>query len=332
MSESFTSNPSTFGKEIEIIRQRFFIDYTSTSDKYFSEEYTIRCLTVNLKGIDNIFLKSPKLLPNLKIFDSDGTQLALITNKLTKALLNTLIKNSTEQNVIGELSKLRQQMSAQEIFLLWIKLPSNRKLMPKEARVITLEYDSPKEDSDKKDKVLEFHSAPYEVFYTIQHPEDYEFDKEEFEIYENDGTKLKNKQNSWKKESKKEDPFYYNENKSSVSIRVNPNIADSIKFIYSFKVKQSVTALPVLTLSLLILASVVLFMSNYNLYTDNCSLLQICFDFSIFQSNQAQIGIGIIGGSLIIPNLIKNPRNSKYTKVYLYCTCGDSHNWYVCLK
>ena len=56
-------------------------------------------------------------------------------------------------------------MSAQEIFLLWIKLPSNRKLMPKEARVITLEYDSPKEDSDKKDKVLEFH-LPLSRFFT----------------------------------------------------------------------------------------------------------------------------------------------------------------------
>ncbi len=307
MSESSTSNPSTFGKEIEIIRQRYFVDYSSTSEKYFSEEYTIRCLTINEKGIDNIFLKSPKLLPNLRIFDSDGTQLALITNKLTKALLNTLIRHSTEQNVIDELTILRQQMSAQEIFLLWIKLPSDRKLMPKEARVITLEYDAPKEDSDEEEKILEFHSAPYEVFYTIKHPEDYEFNKEEFEIYENDGTKLKDKQKSWKRESKKGDPFYFNENKNSVSIRVNPNTIDSFKFIYSFKVKQSVTALPILTLSLLIGASILLLLSNSELYTQNCQHIQACFNFTIFQQSQAEIGIGIVGASLFAPNLIKNP-------------------------
>lgn len=312
MSESITSNPSTFGREIEIIRQRFFIDYTSSSDKYFSEEYTIRCLTVNEKGIDNIFLKSPRLLPNLKIFDSDGTQLALITNNLTKALINTLIKHSSDQNVIDELTQIRQQMSNREIFLLWIKLPANRKFMPKEARVITLEYDADRKDSEEENKILEFHSAPYEVFYSIRHPEEYEFNKQEFEIYEKDGAVLKNKQQSWKVESQKGDPFIFNNNKNSVSIRVSPNITDSFKFIYSFKVKQSITALPILSLYLLIGASILLLLSNFGWYTNNCNFIQACFNFEIFQNKQAEIGMGIIGTSLILPNLINNSeiRNS----------------------
>ena len=307
MSNPVTSNPSTFGKEIEIIRQRFFIDYTTSTHKYYTEEYTLRCLTVNPNGIDNIFLKSPKLLPNLKIYDSNGTQLALITNKLSKALINNLLKHSSPVEVIEELTNLLQQMGNQEVFLLWIKLPADRRLMPKEARVITLEYDAKLEDIENKEQILEFHSAPYEVFYTIRLPNDYEFDKEEFEIFEQDGTILKNPEQTWRKKLQKGDPFYFNENKGSVSIRIYPNIVDSIRFIYSFKIKRSLTTLPFFTLYLLIGASIVLLISNINWYTDNCHLIQACLAPKIFQNNQAEIGIGIIGASLIVPNLIQNP-------------------------
>jgi hypothetical protein len=301
-----TSNPSTFGKEIQIIRQRFFIDYTSKSNKYYSEEYTIRCLTVNEKGIDNVFIRSPKLLPNLKIYDSDGTQLALITNRLSKALINNLLKHSKNTEANAELTDLLHDMDEQRVFLLWIKLPADRRLMPKEARTITLEYDTPREELEEKDQFLEFHSAPYEVFYTIRIPEDYEFGKEEIEIYDYDGTTLKDRHKTWKKKPQRGDPFYFNENHGSVSIRISPNTNDSIRFIYSFKAKKNITALPQIVLCLLIGASIVLVLSNLNYYLANCGKYQLCFNIGLFAEKQAEIGIGIIGASLIVPNLIHN--------------------------
>lgn len=303
---TLTSNPSTFGKEVEIIRQRFFIDYTSKSHKrYYSEEYTVRCLTNNKNGIDNIFIRSPKLLPNLKIYDSDGTQLGLVTNRLSRALINNLLRNTQSSEVITELNTLLTDMAERRVFLLWIKLPANRRLMPKEVRVITLEYDAPIENFEKKDQVLEFHSSPYEVFYTINIPEDYEIDKEEFEIYESDGTTLKDSQKSWKT-PQRDAPFYFNENRGSISIRVNPNTPDLIKFIYSFKPKKNITALPQGVLFLLIGASIVLVLSNLNYYLANCGAYDLCFFVPLFAQKQAEIAIGIIGGSLIVPNLIHN--------------------------
>lgn len=59
-------------KEIMILRQRFIVDYTSNSEKRLREEFTFKCITDIEKGIDNIFIRSPKFLPNLKIYDFDG--------------------------------------------------------------------------------------------------------------------------------------------------------------------------------------------------------------------------------------------------------------------
>ena len=202
-------------------------------------------------------------------------------------------------------------ISNQQIFLLWIKLPADRRLMQKEARVITLEYDLPKQETDKKEKILEFHSAQYEVFYTITKPDEYDFDNMDFEIFETDGIKLKNPKQTWKKKAEKGDPFYFNENQQSVSIRVNPNVDVFIRFTYSFKAKRSVVTLPTLSLYLLIGASIVLLLANFDYYATNCHQIQACMP-SLFKDKQAEIGIGIVGGSLIIPSLINNPdiRNS----------------------
>ena len=71
------------GTEIEILRERFFIDHISSDTRKLEREFTLISRTDNEAGVDNIFIKVSKLLPNLKIFDSDGTDLPLITNKYT---------------------------------------------------------------------------------------------------------------------------------------------------------------------------------------------------------------------------------------------------------
>jgi len=305
MNNSTTSNPMTFGKEIEIIRQRFFIDYTSNS-KFYSEEYTMMCKTVNEKGIDNIFIKSPKLLPNLKIYDYDGAELALVINKLTKALITNLIKHTETGKTKDELEKLLKDMVEQKIFLLWIKLPSAKRFQRNECRVITLEYDAVKEDVSTNEQVLEFHSSPHEVFYVVKQPQDYEFDKEEIEIYEEDGTKLKDQRKKWDKKPRKGDAFYFNENRDSISIRISPNVTDQIKFTYSFKPTESVTYFPMFTLLILSAASILLFVSSQH-FVNICSQPKNCTELlTTIKTAHIEIAIGIILGALALPNLIKN--------------------------
>jgi hypothetical protein len=315
-----TPNPIMFGAEIEIIRQRFFIKHTSKFNRSYSEEYTLRCKTINEKGIDNIIIKSPKLLPNLKIYDSDGTELALVTNRLTTSLIKYLLKNTNNPPVEKELKQLLDDISEQKIFLLWIKLPSAKKFFKNEVRVIKLEYEASERDESERNNILEFHSAPHEVFYVISSPTDYEFDKKEIEIYEGDGTILKNQREGWEKQ--KGDPFYFNTNQDSISIRVSPSISDQIKFSYSFKASENITFIPIFTMLLLSITSVFLLLSlPYfqicpNLHLTDCSVV------NTIATNHVEIGIGIIIGSLAMPNLIQNQdiRHSlKYYFIFPVC-------------
>lgn len=264
------------------------------------------CQSVNKNGIDNIFIKSPKLLPNLKIYDHDGSELALATNKLTKALITNLLAHSTAQNVRNELQKLLDDMDNQRIFLLWIKLPSSKKFLPHEIRVITLEYDTSKEDISSKNYILEFHSAPHEVFYVIHPPKDYEFDRRDIEIYEQDGTKLIDQRKDWDKAPQKGDKFFYNEFQESVSIRISPNMMDQLKFIYSFKPSENITFFPFFTLLLLSVTSILLFLATQN-YFNICNTGSACDPaVAVIKNAHIEIAIGIILGALALPQLIHN--------------------------
>ena len=82
MSEDANSS-GIMGKEIEILRERFFIDHVTIDSRKLKRELTLISRTDNKKGVDNIFIKVTKFLPNLKIYDSDGTILPFITNKYT---------------------------------------------------------------------------------------------------------------------------------------------------------------------------------------------------------------------------------------------------------
>ena len=202
---SAPSSPGMFGSEIVIIRQRFFLDYTDESKKYFKEEFTLMCKTINENGIDNIFILSSKFFPNLKVFDSDGSQLALTSNRHTKALIENLLQHST-QEVQDELNHILDDMNNHCVYLLWIKLPHSKRFFKNETRVITLEYEATKDEASKKERVLEFHSAQYEVFYIITPPKDYKFSKKEIEYYHPETKKLKRKENNW--ENKEGNPVY----------------------------------------------------------------------------------------------------------------------------
>ena len=94
---------SIMGSEIEILRERFFIDHVTIDTKELEREFTLISRTDNVNGVDNVFITVSKLLPNLKIFDSDGTVLPLITNKYTVALIEQTISESEDETLISSL-------------------------------------------------------------------------------------------------------------------------------------------------------------------------------------------------------------------------------------
>src|SRR5690348_1072715 len=219
---SKTSSGVMLGTEIEIIRKRYFIDYTSKSEKHFADEYTLYCISDNEDGVDNILLKIPAVLPNLRIFDGDNEELPLITNTLLTALLRKNIRESTNKEVKERLEQILDDVDKRKYFVLWIKLPHNKKMKNGEAKIITLEYDAKQDELNVPMHIQELKSEPYEVFYVIKPPEDYEISKTNFLIYDSNGNTLKRHETKW--ESKKGDPIYYDDKHRIISVRVRPEI------------------------------------------------------------------------------------------------------------
>ena len=304
---SKTSSGVMLGTEIEIIRKRYFIDYTSKSEKHFADEYTLYCITENTEGegIDNIFLKIPAVLPNLRIFDGDGEELPLITNVMLDALIRKNIKDSTNEKEKTYLNQILEDVNKRKYFILWIKLPHNKKMRKGEAKVITLEYDAKQDELNVATHIQELKSEQYEVFYVIKPPEDYEISNTNFLIYDSEGNELKRHEKTW--ESKKGDPIYYDDKHRIISIRVKPKIEDEMIMTYSFVAHSSIVSMPNITLYFLIASSVFVFIINgiFAKTTIAC-FYSLCVELRDIHIKNVEISVGIIGASLIIAGLINN--------------------------
>lgn len=300
-----TSSANVMGTEIEIIRKRYFIDYTTKSEKHFADEYTLYCISDNKDGVDNIFLKIPKVLPNLRIFDGDGEELPLITNKLLVALLSKNIRDAKDVDLQNRLNTILTDINERNYYVLWIKLPSNKKIKKGEAKVITLEYDARPDELNLGMHIQELKSEKYEVFYIIKPPEDYEISDVNFLIYDSKGNTLKRHETKW--ENKKGEPIYFDPEHRNISIRIRPEITDEIAMSYTINAQKSIVRLPKITLYFLIASSIAVFITNgiFANVTESC-FYSLCLDLSDVHAENAEISVGIIGASLIIAGFINN--------------------------
>lgn len=306
------------GIEIEILRERFFIDHISTDTRKLEREFTLISRTDNKNGIDNIFIKVSKLLPNLKIFDSDGTLLPLITNNYTVALIKQTIDDSKDSEEIKSLTSLLQDMRDHKTFLLWIKLPHDKKFYPNDSRVITMKYDAIKE-SDSNTFDLEFLSeSDHEVFYIITPPKDHEFDKTKITIKESSG-KIFQKDYSAGWENKSGDPFYFNEYSDSITIRVNPKTKVKTTLNYSFTPAKKTKSFVKSILVILIVAPLVTILSKAcSPMNENCSWMPSIFDLDLISTKILEIDVAVMGAALIIAGLIHNLDVRDKFKVYFF--------------
>ncbi len=305
MSDNSNSS-NIIGTEIEILRERFFIDHVTIDSRKLKREFTLISRTDNEDGVDNIFIKVTKLLPNLKIYDSDGTKLPLITNKYTIALIEETLDESEDENIITSLTSLLEDIQEYRTFLLWIKLPHDKKFYPNDSRVITMEYDAEKENINTSFD-LEFLSvSDHEVFYIIIPPKDYEFDKKKITINDSSGEEFKKDYSKgWKNE--KGDTIYYNKYSDSIAIRVNPRSSAKTSMNYSFTPTKKTKSFVKGILSILIIAPLVTMLSKscYPM-NENCSWIPSIFDLDLISTKILEIDIAVMGAALIIAGLIHN--------------------------
>lgn len=312
------ANSGIMGKEIEILRERFFIDHVSIETRRLEREFTLISRTDNVNGVDNIFIKVSKLLPNLKIFDSDGTVLPLITNKYTVALMEQTINDSKDPEIIESVKSLLQDIREYKTFLLWIKLPHDKKFYPNDSRVITMKYDGEKENNSNSFDLEFLSESDHEVFYIITPPKDYEFDKKKITINDETGKTLqKDYSKGWKNE--KGDPFYFNEYSDSITIRVNPRTQGKTSMNYSFTPAKKTKSFVKGILSILILAPLVTMVSKtcYPM-NENCSWIPSIFDFDLISTKILEIDIAVMGAALVIAGLIHNLDVRDKFKIYFF--------------
>lgn len=299
---NLSTNSSVIGSEVEIVRQRFFIDYTTKTNAYFSEEYTFLCRANKYKKIENIILTTPVFLPNLKIYDYDGSLLPLANNELTKGLFEDALENSTDEDEKESVKKLLDDMKHNRIFVLWIKLPRLNPLFGQGMRVIRLEYDARKEEVKDGEIELQFRSeSPHDVFYIIKRPIDYDLTIKKITLVD-DGEKHVYNENLNNEGKKIINP---NENHDSISIYLKPNVKAQMSITYEFKPKKNIISFTRMILIFLAYVPSQLFIFHL------CSLNLTCNSYlpsniAHLLDKDVEIGVGVIGASIVIAGLINN--------------------------
>lgn len=286
---------------LEIVRQRIFMDHTAMSKTFINEEYTIRSLD---DGINNIMIEKDDFLPNLHVFDSDGTELPIIKTELTIALQRGQLAAETDSVHIERLQKYIHKLETRETHLLWIKLPKS--MNKNDVRVINLKYDAMKEPKPRRNMTIEYtKKLSHSVVYIIKKPEDYDI-KDNPRISYQDASGDRHTIDSWN--LKQNTSFEIHETYSSTSLIIRPEKICSLVLTYSFTANKNVISFPLLAVALLTLSALSLIIMNH--CDSNCIVSEATIES--LKKTHVQISFGIVAASLVIPGLIRNEfiRNS----------------------
>jgi hypothetical protein len=314
----------------------FFLDHSPDAKTFVNDEYT---LISNREDLSNIFLQYPNFLPTLTVYDSDREELPLMPKNLTVALIEGEIddansdinikkneiqlisvitcdackerKSKEISNIQNEISEINSEITGltnilanleeDKIHIIWIKLPNGKELGLGESKVLTLEYATPKENSNEDYKLDIFSPSKHHVYYTIKRPSDYVFASQKIFTENDKGKKIEKK--SWKKD--KQDLMYISETNDALTVTSKSDMQKPIELRYSFKPGNHIIAFPVVVLGILTAASFFL------IYLGNCVEPQ-CTVPDLFNldphllEKRLEISLSVIGAAFVLPRLIKN--------------------------
>ena len=297
MSQNFVS---VLGNQVQVLRQRYFIDHNPNSKTLLIEEYTI--IGNTKEGVDNIILQFRDFLPNLSVFDSDGERLPVMPNNYTKILIKRWIKEASDDRK-KYLKMILDEMETQKSQLIWIKLPKGKKLEKNESKIINLEYNAKKQ----KDKIMELNlleNKNHRIFYVIKYPKDHILGNKKMDLTLADGRK--ENRNGWEKHAN--DKMYFVETNDSIVISVKPNLPTPVTLRYKFSPAPRIVLFPITMIAFLTLSSVYLLALSWCTGPEMCAPLNLLFpsDPSLLLNRTVEIGAAIIATSLVLPRLISD--------------------------
>lgn len=305
------------GARYEVLRIRNFLQHSPDQITEIRSEYTIR--NNGDKGLQDIFILSSNFLTNLHVVDSENVEYPLMTNSDTEKLLEFQSKDDEAYR------DLLRKVQKREKYLIWIKIPPNRKMEPDETRLIYLDYEAKipsKPDLGLLDKMKQYfrirnkpillhieHENQFSVFFTLQKPKDYHIKPSDVcdvdrgtVISTRDGVDL---------------PYRYDETDAGLTLYIKPN--SNIVLSYSPHVKPSVMMFPVFSILALILFAGFLSAIPYMLDVDLPGLISgtvpslPVLQLQTIHDHRIELSIFVISSSLVIPQLIPNVaiRNKK---------------------
>jgi hypothetical protein len=215
-------------ERLQVIRDRFIVKHVSPFIREIVNELTL--LNVTTTATENILLYRTSFMPGLEITDSDGRLLAFRPNEHTRILLEELAARDESYKSI------KQEMDSHKQYVVWIDLPADSPIKPKDTRIIRLRY-----YDDKNPAVLHWSSSVfsipryevskktptserYDTHYLIQAPEG-------FQVKVKSGTAT-----SGQKALTREDGFYLTKTDRLISIRL-PHLEDQeVNFFLEYDV------------------------------------------------------------------------------------------------
>ncbi len=284
---------------MEVLRERFFISHDHEKQHNIAREYTIR--SKKEKGVlTNLIFLSDEFLPNLIVEDDVGKMLSVMPTAYVKTLLNMYLKKSSgiERE---KLQILISKIQKNKLYLVWVKIPQSCGLIKNEIRNIVLRHSiNSKNNSDKNNLTMSVKNKSYPLYYTLYAPNDFDFKKTLYSIEKNKvliSTAIC--------------PDYVEEFETynSKLFRINSELESSFEIIYAFKPTPQATVASRFGFTILSCFGILMIYALYTFEISNFHFLQ----------KHVEIGIFIIAGSLLLPQLTNNDSiRSRFISLYLF--------------
>jgi len=246
----------------------------------------------------------------LEVIDNDGTLLAYRPNEHTEILLEELAARDESYKSIKE------DMDLHRKYVVWIDLPDDKPIKPKDTRIIRLRY---YDDADPT--VLHWCSSifsipRYEISKTTPTSERYDT---HYLIQAPEGFLIKVKSSTATSEMKdltREDGFYFTRTDRLVSIRL-PHLEDEVTFFLVYDVVLERAERVFLKVVVVVLLGLSALLLVFSIYAIPPILLWGKDVTNLLQKGSDVIGTGVFVAACAILGLLTNPLAHR-TKVWLF--------------
>ncbi len=233
--------------------------------------------------------------------DDDGSLLPVMTTRDVRRLIKHFAKNDNDKTQ-EKLEDLDSRIGSGQLHVVWIKLPDSKAMRNNEVRTIRLTYSPHQARLPNSVLKIGIKKQPYPLYYTLFTPAEFDFARTQYSTIKDD-----------KMEQGHASPRHVQKFKTnnSVQFRIPSETEKGLEISYSFKPKTASVATMKMVLAVLTAMSFAVAMLKYVVFLGEPP------DTGIF-AKQVEIGLFVIGGSLLLPQLIGNQSiRARYTWWYL---------------